>query len=262
MASYTPKLDSFMGEISGIVGPKNLVNPIALQNCVVRSGEAVARVLDLSFVRVVIEPAEPWSSVPENEPFALELALDRFHFTAKAAVRGKGPGWIRLGFDRILHSAGAHLRSFLSPKRIGESIVEDWRTDTLRHYHGLNECELWFDPNGSLLFTYLDQTDHDAQFLIRLGESKAPLRIGQIRRAQYMELTSLDAELPLATLSDRDIYAKLGECRDILTNFRSIAQTEYMLKQRLLRAISDSLYSTSHKVEMINLRPPRPSPTV
>ncbi len=240
---------------------KHIVNPIALQNCFVKSGDATSRVLDISYLRVVIDAVEPWLSQTENESISMEFALDRYRFNALAAVRAKGDGWVRLGFDRILHSAGAHLRSFLSPKKIGESIVEDWRTETLRHYHGLNESELWFDPNGSILFTYLDQADYEAQFIIRLSENKGPLRVGKILRKQYMEMSSVESELPLIPLSDREIYGKLGECRDIVTNFRPTAQMEYSLKQRLLRAISDSLYSTSHKVDMSSNRPARQTPT-
>jgi hypothetical protein len=68
----------------------------------------------------------------------------------------------------------------------------------------------------------------------------------------------MDSELPLIPLTDREIYAKLGECRDIVTNFRPNGQIEYNLKQRMLKVISDNLYSTSHKVEM-SQRPSRPA---
>lgn len=236
-----------------------LVNAIALTNCVVRLGDATAKVLDLSHVRVVIEPKEPWLSALENEPLEQEFALDRYSFKALAAVVGKGDDWIRLGFEKIAPSARSHLKSFLSPKKIGESIISDWHNENLRHYHGLNESEVWFDPHGGgILFTYLDQLDLDAQFIIRMSETKGPLRVGKILRKDYMELNSLDSELPLIPLGDREIYTKLSECRDIVTNIRPTAQNEYSLKQRLLRAISESLYSTSHRVEM-QTRPVRSS---
>ena len=257
---------------------RHLVNPIALARCTVRmvtaapvslatapaaaepqalgvtspegtADLALARVLDISFVRLVIEDVEPWTSLTEGTPLAAEFRLDRTTFTAEVALRGRGEGWLRLGFEKIVPSARAHLRSFLSPKKIGESLVEDWRNDTTRHYHGLNESELWFNDSGGVLFTYLDQTDAEAQFIIRMADARATLRVGKILRREYMELNTIDAELPLIPLSDREIYSKLGECRDIVTNFRPSAQMEYNLKQRLLKVISDNLYSTSYKVE-------------
>lgn len=237
---------------------KKIVNPIALQNCTVKWGELGAKVLDISFVRVVIESVESWANVPENESLPLEFHLDRYQFTANASVRARGEGWIRLAFEKIVPSSRSHLRSFLSPKKIGESIMEDWRTEQLRHYHGLNESELWFDPNGAVLFTYLDQSDYEGQFILRLQDLKGPLTVGKILRKDYIELGTMDSELPLIPLTDREIYAKLGECRDIVTNFRPNGQIEYHLKQRMLKVISDNLYSTSHKVEM-SQRPSRPA---
>lgn len=234
-----------------------VVNPVALQNCEVRLGESVARVLDISYVRVLIESSETWASLAEGQKFPLGIFLDRIQFTSEASVKAKGEGWIRLAFDKMLPSSRAHLRSFLSPKKIGESILEDWRHETVRHYHGLNESELWFDPDGGTLFTYLDPVDSESQFIIRMTDLKGPLSIGKIRRREYLELRSLEGQLPLIPLSDRDTYARLGECRDIVTNFRPSAQMEYHLKQRLLKVISDHLYSTSHKVEMNRHRSPR-----
>lgn len=208
-----------------------------------------AKVLDISFVRLVIEDVAPWNTLTEGAAFPVEFRLDRAFFTAEVALRGKGEGWLRLSFEKIVPSARAHLRSFLSPKKIGESLIEDWRNETTRHYHGLNESELWFNDAGGVLFTYLDQSDAEAQFIIRMSDARAMLRVGKILRRDYMELNNIEAELPLIPLSDREIYAKLGECRDIVTNFRPSAQMEYNLKQRLLKVISDNLYSTSYKVE-------------
>lgn len=236
---------------------RNIVNPIALQNCFVQHGETTAKVLDISFVRIVVEGSTGWEFATENVSIPLEFHLDRHQFTAETSLRGRGEGWMRFGFDKIVPSARAHLRAFLSPKKIGESLIEDWRTDMLRHYHGLNESELWFDPNGAILFTYLDQTDCDSQFLIRMPDGKAALQVGKILRTAYMALENIDSELPLTPLTDRDLYAKLGECRDIVTNFRPTGQMEYNLKQKLLKVISDTLYSTSHRVEMMPTRPPR-----
>ncbi len=236
---------------------KHIVNPIALRQCVVKTGEKVGRVLDISFVRAVVASEGGWFELAEGEPFPLELSLERYQFQAVASLRARGENWVRLSFEKMVPSAKAHLRSFLCPKKIGESILEDWRTDSVRHYHGLNESELWFDTNGGVLFTYLDQSDTEAQFIIRMASSKAVLQVGKIRRRDYMELETMESEMPLIPLSDRDIYGKLGECRDIVTNFRPTAQIEYNLKQRLLKAISDNLYSTSHKVEMAPFRSPK-----
>ncbi len=235
-----------------------LVNPVALQNCVVKYGDAVANVLDISFVRLVISPLPEGLEIAEVA-FPLEFHLDRFQFLARVSIQGHGESWTRLGFEKILHSAGAHLRSFLSPKRIGESIIEDWRSDQIRHYHGLNESELWFDQNGSMLFSYLDSVDHTAQFIISMSDVRGPLKVGKLPRKDYIELGNVEQELPLIPLSDRDTYAKLGECRDVVTNFRPTGQMEYNLKQRLLKVISEHLYSTSRKVEMAQPRPSRPT---
>lgn len=236
---------------------KSLVNPIALQNTLIYAGEHPAKLLDISFVRCVVESAPGWEELPEGESLTFEFQLDRYRFSAQATVKGKRDGWIRLAFDKIVPSARSHMRSFLSPKKIGESIVEDWRNASLRHYHGLNESELWFDPGGPVLFTYLDQSNADAQFILRTQDFKGPLHVGNITRKDYIELSTMEAELPLIPLSDRDIYQKLGECRDIVTNFRPTGQLEYNLKQRLLKVISDHLYSTSHKVDFSPPRPPR-----
>jgi len=237
-------------------GKKSLVNPVALQNCTVRCGDLTAKVLDISFVRLVVDAAEAFSAF-DSETFPMELHLDRYHFTAHGSFQGKGENWARLGFERLVPSAGAHLRSFLSPKRIGESIMEDWRNDVIRHYHGLNECELWFDQDGAMLFSYLDNLDPESQFVIRLDDGKAPLRVGKLPRRDYIEIGNIDQELSLIPLSDREIYNKLGECRDVVTNFRPNGQMEYNLKQRLLKVISEHLYSTSRKVEMSHPRPVR-----
>lgn len=234
-----------------------IVNPIALQNSFVRLGDRRARVMDLSFMRVVIEEDKPWPLFAENESIVLDFLLDRHLFSAAVIQKSRGQGWLRFVFEKIVPSAQAHLRSFLSPKKIGESIVEDWRTKDMRHYHGLNECELWFDEKGSVFFTYLETTDPKQQFMIRLKDSTSPLQVGKILRQNYIEMKSLDAELPLIPLSDREVYTKLGDCRDIITNFRPTGQSEYNLKQRLLKVISETLYSTGNRVDFAPVRPPK-----
>jgi hypothetical protein len=232
---------------------KLLVNPVALRNCLVRIGEQQTEVLDISFVRLVVADI-PDLALEEGKELELALHLDRYRFPVLGVLQTRGDGWMRFSFTKVLPSAGAHLRSFLSPKRIGESIIEDWRTELVRHYHGLNESELWFDQNGEILFSYLDTSDHTAQFMIRLSDNRGPLRVGKLLRQDYIELKSLESDPPLIPLSDREIYAKLGECRDVVTNFRPNGQMEYNLKQRLLKVISEHLYSTSRKVEMAQPR--------
>ena len=235
---------------------KSIVNPIALQNCSVKLEEVSARVLDISFTRLVVDAVEGgWPNFEENQPVTLQMHLDRLSFNALTVFRGKGEGWLRFAFEKMVPSASAHLRSFLSPKRLGESLVEDRRTESLRHYHGLNESELWFDLNGGVLFTYLDPIDYNLQFMIRMSDHKGPLQVGKIARKDYIEMGDMHSPVPLAPLSDRETYAKLGECRDIVTNFRPSGQVEYNLKQRLLRVINENLYSTGDKVEMSRIRP-------
>lgn len=236
---------------------RQLVNPVAVSGCRVKFGGVEAPLLDISYVRVVLQDTPELANIAEGEAGIAEFHLDRVHFSASVVCKARGEGWLRFAFENLVPSARAYLRSFLSPKKVGESLYADWQESRKRHYHGLNESELWFDPAGPVLFTYLDQTDFDAQFLIRMSEARGPLRVGKILRRSYIELTNLDQELPLIPLGDREIYAKLGECRDIVTNFRPVEPEEYQLKQRLLKVISETLYSTSHRVEMGLNRPIR-----
>jgi len=232
---------------------KDLVNPVALKDCFVSFGDRRSQVLDVSFVRLVLAPDESWNGVNEGELIPLDFHLDRCFFKASARLQARGDAFLRLTIDSILPSARAHLRSFLCPKKVGESLLEDWSTNNIRHFHGLNESELWFEPEGGVLFTYLDPLDTEAQFIVRMAHSKGALIAGKILRREYIELKSLDHELPLIPLNDKEIYAKLGECRDIVTNFRPTGSIEYNLKQQLLRVISEYLYSTSRKVEMTQM---------
>ena len=239
---------------------KSLVNPLALRGCMVRYGEFNVPILDISFIRAVTERHELFEGQLKSGSISVELILDRFGFKANVTARARGDGWLRLGFEGMVPSGRAHLRSFLSPKKVGESLVEDWRDEKLRHFHGLNESELWFDSAGGVLFTYLDQDTADAQFLFRVPPDGAPAQVGNIRRADYIELRDLCASLPLVPLNDRDVYRKLGECRDVVTNFRPQGQVEYHLKQRLLKMISEQLYSTGHRVDASPSRVSKPNP--
>jgi len=109
----------------------------------------------------------------------MDFTLDNHRFSAPASIVAKGEGWIRLTFDKIVPSARAYLRSFLSPKKVGESIMQDWSTNRVRHFHGLNESELWCESDGAVLFTYLDALDTDCQFIIRMAHSKGALIAGK-----------------------------------------------------------------------------------
>lgn len=239
-----------------------LVNPISVQKCFVKWGDSVARVLDVSYIRAVVESEGPFSEVADGESIPAVFELERSRFSIAVTVRGRGSGWVRLDFPRLVPSVRAHLRSFLTPRKIGESIVEDWKSGALRHFHGLNESELWMDGADGVLFTYLDQEDPESQFLIRIRESRGPLSVGKVRRKDYMELSSIDGEISLQPLTDSEAYRKLGECRDIVTNFRPSIPPEYALKQRMLKIISETLYSTSRRVEMLPPRTPAPQTPV
>lgn len=234
---------------------KKLVNPVALRGCFAEIGEEVIPISDISFLRVNLDLNEHSDAAFAEGPFAVRLHLERHQMLAEVTLAAKGANWARLAFTKLVPSAGAHLRAFLSPKRVGESIVEDWRGETLRHYHGLNESELWFDMEGQILFSYIDGVDCRYQFVLRLPESKGSLQVGRMERSQYIRLEDWGDDLVLMPLNDRDVFQKLSECRDIVTNFRASGQHEYQLKQRLLKVISEALYSTGRKVAMAP--PPR-----
>jgi hypothetical protein len=238
-----------------------LVNPVSVQKCFVKHGDSSSRVLDISYIRAVVEPEGVFGTLAEGESVEASFELDRSRFTVQVTVRGKGASWVRLDFPKLVPSVRAHLRSFLSPRKIGESILEDWKSGTLRHFHGLNESELWMDDSDGVLFTYLDQEDPESQFLIRVREARGPLSVGKVKRSDYMELSAIDGNLSLQPLSDSEAYRKLSECRDTVTNFRPSIASEYALKQRMLKIISETLYSTSRRVEMIPPKTAAPQST-
>ncbi len=230
-----------------------LVNPVSLKDCLAWKGEDAARLLDLSFVRLVIEDQEGWAAF--TEPNSLELSLDLagIKLNVLASVQTRGKGWMRLNLDKLVPSARSHMKSFLSPKKIGESLLEDARTPAARHFHGLNESELWFDEKGSLLFSYLDLKQSDLQFVMHLPGLGGPLGVGTMPRSQYIELSRVDEKLPLAPLTDGEIYQRAGESRDIITNFRPNGQREFQVKQHLLQVISEFLYSRRGRAESAEL---------
>lgn len=234
--------------------PKRIVNPIALENCFASYGENKFSVLDISFIRLVLASQGGFSVLSESEKIRLDLSLGTLRFSTTATYRAEHEGWTRFDFEGILPSHRASLRSFLSAKKIGESIISDWGEAGLWHYHGLNESELWFQPQKSVLFTYLDLSDFKCQFVVRWQEENHSFDAGNILRQDYMGLEHIEARLPMIPLGDRELYAKLGECRDIVTNFRPAGHFDYSLKQKLLKAISENLYSTSRRVEMNQFR--------
>ena len=236
---------------------KCLVASTALVNCMARWGEVTAKVLDISFVRVVLEETEDWPSILEEQNIPAVFMMNGFEFPAELRLQGRGEGWIRFGFEKLVPSSKSYLRSFLSPKKVGESLLEDGRPESVRHYHGLNESELWFDRKGNVLFTYLDHLDCRYQFVVQANLENSSIKVGRLTRAQYMNMDSLSGDLGLMPLNDKENYTRMGECRDIVTNFRPAGQIEYNLKQKLLKLISESLYSTGHRVDFPLVRPIR-----
>lgn len=233
---------------------RHLVTPGALNNCFARCEEVRARILDISYVRVVLEQSEDWSPFQEGQIIPMMLSCGNLEFPAELKVQGRGEGWIRFHFEKLVPSSKSCLRLFLSPKKIGESMMEDRRVPEVRHYHGLNESELWFDKDGNILFTYLDHMDAKYQFLVQVSLENSSVKVGRLTRTHYMNMESLYGDLGLLPLNDKENYARMSECRDIITNFRTSGQVEYHLKQKLLKLISESLYSTGHRVEFPMVR--------
>ncbi len=227
---------------------KTLVNPISVKDCKVVFYGAETNILDISFLRLIIQSTEVWAEFPENESLFLDVILDSLSFSSSCKIVGKGNEWIRLHFEKMTLSSQAKLHSFLSPQKIGESLIRDWETNETRHFHGLNETELWFSKSGSTLFTYLDSKNTTYQFVIRISDLNSSFIIGKVLRHEYIELTSIDSELRFLPLNERELFCVLGECRDIVTNFRPVNQVEFALKQKLFRIINDHLYSESKKI--------------
>ena len=233
---------------------RHLVTPGALQNCRVRWGENTARVIDISFLRVVLHEIEEWPVITEGQILTLSFSLSGFEFAAELVVQARGEGWIRFQFEKIVPSAKSLLKAFLCPKKVGESMWEDHRSFEVRHYHGLNESELWFDLDGNILFTYLDHLDSKYQFLVQVKLETSTVKVGRLTRVHYMNMNSLVGDLGLIPLNDRENYSRMSECRDIVTNFRTAGQVESHLKQKLLKLVSESLYSTGNRVEFPMVR--------
>ncbi len=234
----------------------SLVNPISIQGCSIRHGSISAALLDISFVRAVTAPCPDLVGLLSHSCLQVDVHLDKFVFPAEVMLQGQGDRGLRLSFEKIVPSAQASLRSFLSPKKIGESIVEDWRSEGTRHFHGLNESELWFNASGTLLFSYLNFYEFTSQFIVHVKDEHSHISLGKLSRADYIGLKDVEQDLGLTLLTEKEGYVRLSECRDIVTNFRPISRQEYHLKQRLLKLLSDTLYSSSHRFE-IPARPVR-----
>lgn len=231
-----------------------LVNPVSLVACKLLVQGLSLRILDLSFLRAVTEPPE--SDLSLDEELQVEFKLDRVDLSAVMTLQQQREGFFRFSFSKLVPSGQASLRAFLSARKVGESLIQDWSSESFRHFHGLNESELWVRQD-EILFSHLDQSNVGFQFVLHISEAFG-IRAGKIPRNEYIALENVGGELPLRSApSDRDTYLKLGECRDIITNFRPTTQVDYGLKQRLLKSISDHLYSTSHKVEWTPIRPTR-----
>ncbi|MEZ4750612.1 MAG: hypothetical protein R3B54_08280 [Bdellovibrionota bacterium] len=228
---------------------KTLVNPSALAECVVTCGDLQVPLLDLSMVRLVVPTVPAWETLGEGEALELKLNLGSAVVSVSAVLQTRGSEWLRFGLVRVVPSARARLRSFLSPKKIGESLRQDWTTETSRHFHGLNESELWFDTRGGLLFTYLDQENAESQFILHIRDRQSGLSVGTMPRPDYIELNGVEEPLPLRPIKDGEVYPRVSECRDIVTNFRPVGQKEFQLKQRLLQVISEYLYNTRRGIE-------------
>lgn len=229
----------------------SLVNGDSLQNSFLRVGERNFDLLDLSYLRIVVADSES-NLVEGAEAFSAELVLEHHRCQIQVSVKGVGAGWARLHFEKLPPSVRAGLHTFLSAKRVGKSLREDWRNQSVRHYHGLNESELWFDEEaGSVLFTYLENPEKETQVLIRAADPRSALSVGKVCRQDYLEWNRVDRDPNLIAFNDREAVTYLSDCRDIITNFRPQEKTEYHLKQRLLKWINEGLYSKGHRVEMV-----------
>jgi len=242
---------SSLGEIRAA---RYLVTPSSLTYCFATWGELKARILDISFLRVVVEEVGEWPAIAEDQSIPMMFSMNGYDFAAEVRVHGRGEGWIRFQFHKLVPSCKSMLRLFLCPKKVGESLMEDKKMTDIRHYHGLNESELLFDKDGNVLFTYLDYLDSKFQFLVQIRLDDSTIKVGRLTRSQYMTMGSFVGDLGLIPLSDKENYTRMSECRDIVTNFRPSGQLDYNLKQKMQKLISENLYSTGHRVDFPMVR--------
>lgn len=236
---------------------------------------------DLSQLGAAVPPQPSWLALGEGENIPGTLELQDKHFPVTLRRLGRtGPGEganILLAFEALPPSARAQLKFFLSPRRIGESMALSHRGGRWHYASGLNGAGLWLDTSGDeAIFAALDSNER-SQLLVWLVDRHSPVRLGLASRARYEErvgqvlaakdtteaetvsaasaLGLADKELPVLPLNDRDTVLRLAECRDILTNFRPADGEQGAMKMRLLKGISESLYSASNRMRGSEKRP-------
>jgi hypothetical protein len=240
---------------------------------------------DLSQLGAVVPPQPSWLALVPGEAIPGTLWLERKSFPVTLRREGRvgsddGAG-VALVFEALPPSARAQLKFFLSPKRIGESMALAERGAKWRYAAGLNGAGLWLDVAGDeAIFAILDSSNERSQLLVWLVDRHSPVRLGLVSRARYEErvaqvvggkdsaeaerlsageaLGLVDKELPVLPLNDRDTVLRLSECRDVLTNFRPADGEQGALKMRLLKGISESLYSASNRMRGSEKRPASP----
>lgn len=261
------------------------MRPGTLDGCWIRCGDVETPLCDLSQLGAVVPPQPSWLALADGEAIPGTLRLEEKHFPVtlrREGLAGSGDGAnVVLSFEALPPSARSQLRFFLSPKRIGESIALAHRGGRWRYASGLNGAGLWLDAGGDeAIFAALDSSNERSQLLVWLADGTSPVRLGLVSRSRYAErvarvleakespeaqtltaagaLGLVDRDLPVLPLNDRDTVLRLAECRDILTNFRPTDGDQGALKMRLLKGISESLYSASNRMRGNPLRTPSP----
>lgn len=224
-----------------------LVNGEVLKGCVLRWSEQQLPVLDVSYIRIVVKTNEV--ALPlDNTVQVFELSLYKNILLFEGMVEKIGEGWARLRITKLPPSHISRLKLLLSPKIIGESIKLTLDEQTLKHYHGLNETDLWVTSHFAILFSFLDSEESKYQFIVRIQGDE--VQIGWIEREVYLELSDFNRPIPLKSLNEKLAYLRLCESRDIVTNLRPKTQQEYTVKQTLLKHVNEHLFFASRRAEM------------
>lgn len=212
----------------------------ALRNCFIETIEGPLALRDLSFSRIVVD--QTGLSVPfsEFQPFEVEIILDKIHFKTHLVLQFQKDDWARLTFHQLSPSHQALLRCFLTARRVGESLAEDWRSGEMIHFHGINEAELWWDRKVGVLLTFLEPVCGDKQFVLHVSLQGGEVQAGSISRADYLSLPNLHSPLPVK--NEKVALSQFEACKDIITNFRPASADQAQIKQLLLKAISDCFY--------------------
>ena len=216
----------------------------ALRNCYVETIEGQLAIRDLSFSRIILDQTPLSVPLSEFQPFEAEIILDKIRFKTSLVLQFQKDDWARLTYHQLSPSHQALLRSFLTARRIGESLAEDWRSEDLIHFHGINEAELWWDKNTGLFLTFLDSVAGDQQFVLRVSMQGEEVQAGSISRADYLSLSSLNSPLPIQ--KEKVELNQFEACKDIITNFRPASADQAQIKQVLLKAISDCFYQRKY----------------